>query len=495
MRKKLSKNIYYDNITYENMLKIWYIVRKTCNSRENIFYYSFNINTNLITICNKLYNKEYIPSKFKTFLIFEPKPRLIMNQTITDKIVNHFIVNHYLIPYLEKSLIDENIATRKNKGGSYGIKLLKEYFNKILINHKEVYCLKLDVSKYFYNIDHEILLNKIGKKILDKNVLELIKKIISETNNDYINNYIKYINFKYNLDIPYYKDNKGLSIGAETSQFFAIFYLNDLDHYIKEKLKCKYYIRYMDDLLILDNEKDNLINIFNSIKVELNKLKLKVNSKSNIYKCSNSFKFLGYKWQVINNKLVISSNNKTYYRIRRRLIKLENSDYLKYIKSKGSYCGYFKVINKEYGGVFKIKTIDLYNIYKGKYSDTIIFIKEGLFYKTLGTDAKIIWHLFNYKYVKDTVSFGMVPYNNVIMKLNELDISYVVVDKNEEIISNIKSNNTYSLYVEIANRHFDKYIKINNIHQLLDSVLKDENNYDRVYNYLYEIVKVYLIES
>ena len=84
----------------------------------------------------------------------------------------------------------------------------------------------------------------------------------------------------------------------------------------------------------------------------------------------------------------------------------------------------------------------------------------------------------------------MVPYNNVIMKLNELDISYVVVDKNEEIISNIKSNNTYSLYVEIANRHFDKYIKVNNIHELLDKVLKDENNYDRVYNYLYEIVRI-----
>ena len=291
-----------------------------------------------------------------------------MNQIISDKIVNHFVVNYYLIPYLEKSLIDENIATRKNKGGSYGIKLLKEYFNKILINHKEVYCLKLDVSKYFYNIDHEILLNKIGKKILDKDVLELIKKIISETNNDYINNYINYINFKHNLDIPYYKDNKGLSIGAETSQFFAIFYLNDLDHYIKEKLRCKYYVRYMDDLVILDDNKDNLIKAFNSIKVELNKLKLEVNNKSNIYKCSNSFKFLGYKWQVVNNKLKISSNNKTYYRIRRRLIKLENSDYLKYIKSKGSYCGYFKVIDKEYGGVFKIKTIDLYNTYKSKYS-------------------------------------------------------------------------------------------------------------------------------
>ena len=489
MRKKLSRNIYYENITYENMFNIWKIVRKTCNSKRSLFYYSFNINTNLITVCNKLYNKTYTPSKFKTFLIFEPKPRLIMNQTITDKIVNHFVANYYLVPYLEKSLIDENIATRKNKDGSYGIKLLKKYFNKILVNHKEVYCLKLDVSKYFYNIDHKILLSMIGKRIMDKDVLDLINKIISETNNDYINNYISYVNIKYNLDIPYYKNNKGLSIGAETSQFFAIFYLNDLDHYIKEKLRCKYYIRYMDDLIILDNNKDNLIKVFNSIKIELSKLKLEVNNKSNIYKCSNSFKFLGYKWQVVNNKLKISSNNKTYYRIRRRLIKLENSDYLKYIKSKGSYCGYFKVVDKEYGGVFKIKTIDLYNIYKNRYINTIVIIKEGLFYKTLGMDAKIIWHLFNYKYVKDIVSFGMIPYNNVIMKLNELDISYVIVDKNEEIINNLKTNNTYSLYVEIANRHFDKYIKANSIHELLGKVLKDENNYDRVYEYLLEMAK------
>ena len=148
MRKKLSRNIYYESITYENMFNIWKIVRRTCNSKRSLFYYSFNINTNLITICNKLYNKTYTPSKFKTFLIFEPKPRLIMNQIISDKIVNHFVVNYYLIPYLEKSLIDENIATRTNKGGSYGIKLLKEYFNKILINHKEVYCLKLDKALY-----------------------------------------------------------------------------------------------------------------------------------------------------------------------------------------------------------------------------------------------------------------------------------------------------------------------------------------------------------
>ena len=237
MRKKLSRNIYYENITYDNMFNIWKIVRRTCNSKRSLFYYSFNINTNLITICNKLYNKTYTPSKFKTFLIFEPKPRLIMNQIISDKIVNHFVVNYYLIPYLESSLIDSNVATRRGKGSSYGNNLLKRYFNKLLINNKdcEIYCLKMDVSKYFYSINHNILMGMLGKKIKDKDVLNIIKLVISQTNNDYINKNISYYNNKYNTDIPYYINDTGLSIGAMVSQFLAIFFLNEIDHYIKEE--------------------------------------------------------------------------------------------------------------------------------------------------------------------------------------------------------------------------------------------------------------------
>ena len=190
-------------------------------------------------------------------MIFEPKPRLVMSQSITDKIVNHFVANYYLIPYMESSLIDANVATRIEKGSGYAMKLIKKYYNKMLINEKgkEIYCLKIDISKYFYTIDHNILLNQVEKKIIDKDVLNLIKVIISETNKDYINKSIDYYNEKFNTNIPQYKNNKGLSIGAMTSQFLAIFYLNDLDHYIKEELKCKYYVRYMDDFLILDTNK------------------------------------------------------------------------------------------------------------------------------------------------------------------------------------------------------------------------------------------------
>lgn len=238
-----------------------------------------NKSTNNYSIYRILKEKRYKPLPFKLFMIFEPKPRLVMSQMTTDKIINHFVTNYYLLPYLEKTLIDQNIATRKNKGSEYGNKLVKDYINKIRINNKneEIFCLKLDISKYFYNINHDILINKLEKKIKDKDVIDLVKIIISETNKSYINETISDYNSNCNTDIPYYKYNTGLSIGAMTSQFLAIYYLNDLDHFIKEKLKAKYYIRYMDDFLIFDTNKDRLKEIWKEIEKVVNDLNIFVN--------------------------------------------------------------------------------------------------------------------------------------------------------------------------------------------------------------------------
>ena len=316
-KRRKSKNIYDKPITMENLYKMWNIIRVTCKNKKEVYYFSLNLNTNIYNIYLKLKNKTYVPSKYKTFMIFEPKARLVMSQSIPDKLVNHFVANFYLIPYLESSLIDTNVATRIGKGGGYAMDMLKKYFNKILIHYpnKEVYCLKVDISKYFYSIDHSILLKLLEDKIADKDVINLIKMIISQTNNKYINDAIRKYNEKYNTDIPYYVENTGLSIGAMSSQFLAIFYLNTLDHYIKEQLNCKYYIRYMDDILILDTDKEKLKYCYKCICKKIEELKLKVNKKSNIYRSSKGFSFLGYTYKVIHNKLHISCKKETYIRI------------------------------------------------------------------------------------------------------------------------------------------------------------------------------------
>ena len=179
-KKKDSKNVYDYPITYENIFKVWNVVRKTCKSRKEVFEFSLNLNANIMNIYYALKNKTYTPSAYRTFMIFELKPRLVMSQSVFDKIVNHFVANYYLLPYLEKSLMDLNVATRKNKGSKIAMDLMKKYVNRISINEhpREIYCLKIDISKYFYSIDHNIIINKLKSQLLDKDVINYHHKKI-----------------------------------------------------------------------------------------------------------------------------------------------------------------------------------------------------------------------------------------------------------------------------------------------------------------------------
>lgn len=104
--------------------------------------------TNIYDILNHLYNRNYQFSNYFIFSINEPKFRIIMSESISDKIVNHWLADYILIPALEPCLIDSNVATRKNKGAAEAYKLINKYFNQIGLD-KNVYALKLDVHKFF----------------------------------------------------------------------------------------------------------------------------------------------------------------------------------------------------------------------------------------------------------------------------------------------------------------------------------------------------------
>ena len=486
-KKRKTKSIYESAITFENLYSMWKIIKKTCKNKKAVFYFSLNLNTNLNSLYYRLKNKLYNPSKYHTFIIFEPKARLVMSQTISDKIINHFVANFYLLPYLESKLIDANVATRKEKGSKYAHNLIKKYLRKIIVNEQpsKIYCLKLDISKYFYSIDHELLLKAVEKYIYDQDVLNLIKIIISETNKDYINKAISYYNSTFEIDIPYYLNNKGLSIGAMSSQFLAIFYLNDLDHYIKEKLKCKYYIRYMDDFIIFDTDKNKLNKIWKVITKQLQKLKLVENKKSNIYSVNQGFNFLGYNYKVINNKLFVTCSKKTLIKIKKKLKKLSKNNQIKFTKTFASYYGYLKDIYKIGDVSFKMKLIEKYAALKKQYPHFLIILKEGIFYKTFYDDAKILWFLFDYKYQKDSVSFGNNPYDKVIMKLNKLDINYMIINKGQEILKCQKDDETYLSYLTLATKSLHE-------EKLIEKLKKILNNNPNLYQKINSIFDEFL---
>jgi len=320
------KNLKYDDvITYENLENIYKLVRKGVRNKKKLYDFDNYYSSNMSHIYDILKNKKYSVGRYNIFLIYEPKCRLIMSQKIGDKIINHFVAYYYLKELLEPSLIDSNIATRCGKGTSYGVRLMKRYLNEL--KGDDFYILKLDIRKYFYNIDHQTLKYMLGRKIKDKDVLDLIYTIIDSTNEEYINYEIKRIGGSVN-----YACGKGLPIGNMTSQILAIFYLSCLDHHIKERLGIKYYLRYMDDLVLMHKDKEYLKYCLGEIKKSLEYLKLECNRKTMIISSRSGVNFLGYHFYIKENKVRIRPTNRNKRKIKRCWNKLIYKGYLKYLK-------------------------------------------------------------------------------------------------------------------------------------------------------------------
>ena len=323
---KRAGNIYSNLYDLNNIITVYNKIKCNTKNKYKIEQFEDYFCINIVNIYNVLKENKYEIGKYNLFMIYEPKERLILSLNLKDKLINH-MVGYILFDVLEKSLIDSNVAVRVNKGTSYGIKLVKKYIKKLNYNY---YCLKIDIKKYFYSINHNILKDLLNKKIKDKLFLDIVYKIIDSSDEDYILEYAK----KHNISL---KKGYGLPIGNLTSQILGIFYLNKIDHYIKEKLKIKYYIRYMDDMVLFHKDKNYLKFCLDKIIIYLKKYDLELNNKTIIAK--NSLCFLGYRFY--NKKIKILSKNRR--RIYKKLRILKYKDYNKYIKSLSSYYGYFKV--------------------------------------------------------------------------------------------------------------------------------------------------------
>ena len=186
---------------------IYNIIKKNTRNKDKLFKFECCKNVNLYNIYNSLVNKTFVHGKYNIFLIYEPKARIIMSENMSDRIVNYYVAEKILRPLLEPKLIDTNVATRRGKGSLYGIIKLKKYINHMKLKYNNFYVLKCDIKKYFYSINHNILINKLNKIIKDKNKLKLIINIINSTNYNYINNSIDKLIYK---EINYIKNNNKL---------------------------------------------------------------------------------------------------------------------------------------------------------------------------------------------------------------------------------------------------------------------------------------------
>lgn len=337
-------------------------VSKNTKNKRKISNFERNKMENIYDIKNIIENGNYYSGMYNIFSISSPKYRIVMSLNIKDKVINHYAARFILIKSLEKYLDMRNVATRKNMGYDYGIQLLIKYLEE---NKKygRFYVLRIDISKYFYSINHKVLKELLIDKLKDDEY-KLVSDIIDSTNKEYINETI--LNIKKNLmlknsrrineiqKLPTYQYGKGLPIGNMTSQFLSIFYLYKLDHYIVNDLKLKHMVRYMDDYIILCKDKEYLKYSLKVIKKKIeDEYKLEINEKKTfIVDSYNGFDFLGYKFRVIDNKLHIrvKSENKKRRKnnIRKNNYLLKNGliTYKKYFNSMSNYRNSYKFAKK-----------------------------------------------------------------------------------------------------------------------------------------------------
>ena len=265
---KTIRNVFDKCLTFEKLIEAHYRAVEGKRNKKEVLLFEEDLETNIANIMYQLETGTYKLGKYRSFKIYEPKERRIVSQNIHDKIINHLVARHILYPAILPCLIPENVASRKDKGTKEGLRLAQSFHRKCKIKYNSYYILKCDISKFFASINQDILKQKLERKIKDKDALNIVFKIINSEEN-------------------------GLGIGNMTSQVLAIFYLNDLDHYIKEELKIKYYVRYQDDFLLFHPSKEYLKECLKKIKAFLEKEHMTLNPKTRIYTSSNSFIFLG----------------------------------------------------------------------------------------------------------------------------------------------------------------------------------------------------------
>lgn len=214
----------------------------------------------------------YKQGQYYHFMVAEPKPRLIMALPFKDKVVQHVLCDKILMPVFERHFIYDNYASRDNKGVHAGLDRLEYFLHRYYRLHgsNEGWMLKCDVSKYFYAIDHEVLRRQAAKLITDRRIMALIDQIIDST------------------------PNPGIPIGNQSSQAFALLYLSDMDHFIKEQLRIKYYLRYMDDFILIHEDKDYLKHCLAEIRRVLADHKLQLNNKTQICPIAQGADMMGF---------------------------------------------------------------------------------------------------------------------------------------------------------------------------------------------------------
>ena len=301
-----------DIISLENLLAAWREFLPGKRNKKDVGIFAIRLMDNLFRLHQDLLYHDYSPGAYESFKISDPKPRQIHKASVRDRLLHHAIYNQLYL-FFDKAFIYDSYSCRVGKGTHKTISRFQDYFNKVSRNNtRNCWVLKGDIRKFFASIDQEILFGILKEKIVDKDIIWLLEKVI----------------FSFNSGV----ERKGLPLGNLTSQLFANIYLSEFDQFVKHHLKINYYIRYADDFVIMSDDREYLKNLIAPIKEFLfTSLKLDIHPKKVFIRTvSSGVDFLG--WVVFPDYKILRQTTK-----RRMFKKLKENNYKE--ESFNSYMG------------------------------------------------------------------------------------------------------------------------------------------------------------
>lgn len=285
--------------SFKNIYKAYKECKKNKSNTLNVLHFEANLLENLCDLEDELKNRTYRIGQSICFLASSPKLREVFAADFKDRVVHHILINE-IEAFYEKRFIYDVYNNRQGKGIHNAVKRAKDF----MLHQIEGYYLQLDIKGFFYNLDKNILFkqffNDISKSNLEhkNDILWLANKIIyhNPTRNYHFKGDIKSLR-----TLPPHKTlfklppHKGLPIGNLTSQFFANVYMNKFDNFVKRELKVQKYIRYVDDFVLFDDDKQKLQNHKQVIENYLRTyLGLTLREDSRLRKNGEGLDFLGY---------------------------------------------------------------------------------------------------------------------------------------------------------------------------------------------------------
>lgn len=282
------------------MFSAWKIFRRGKAKKKDIMDFEMHLEENIFSLYQEIKLDNYKHLLYKHFQVFDNKKRDIFKAEVRDRII-HQIIYDYLLLLFNPVFITDSYASRKNKGQYLAIKTLRYFISLNDNKHKSCHILKCDVKKYFDSIDQYILFDFIKEKVSCEKVLKIVKEIVSS----------------YHSRVG---TSKGIPLGNITSQIFANIYLNSLDQYVKKDLRCRFYVRYNDDIAMVFNKYEDAIFIRQKI-ISFVKEKLKLDipiEKTSVRKISWGVDFLGFTLLPQAILLRNKTKNKIYGNINRK---------------------------------------------------------------------------------------------------------------------------------------------------------------------------------